>query len=179
MSCWATRRLYGIARLLTFVEASRPSIRESGLVGDAAGGRRRRDNELPVYDLGANRGRSPSAVCLLAFCAGGLRGAQHQYGDEREEKARADAEPVAAKPHRTRMARGRSRRIGHPAHLQLRQVLSFDDKRPSRSRRLTEASDEVSRFPQNATGSVLFAYAKGATGRSRRQDCQVPGATSR
>ena len=100
MSCWATRRLYGIARLLTFGEASRPSIRESGLVGDAAGGRRRRDNELPVYDLGANRGRSPSAVCLLAFCAGGLRGAQHQHGDEREEKARADAEPVAAKPHR-------------------------------------------------------------------------------
>src|SRR5437588_9093548 len=41
-----------------------------------------------------------------------------------------------------RMARGRSRRIGHPAHLQLRQVLSFDDKRPSRSRRLAETSDE-------------------------------------
>ena len=25
------------------------------LVGDAAGGHRRRDNELPAYDLGANR----------------------------------------------------------------------------------------------------------------------------
>jgi hypothetical protein len=35
----------------------------------------------------------------MALCAGGLRGAQRQYGDEREEKARADAEPVAAKPH--------------------------------------------------------------------------------
>jgi hypothetical protein len=111
---------------LNFVEPSRPSLRESGLLGDAAGGRRRRDSELPVYDLGANRGGPPSAVCLLAFCAGGLCGVQHQYGDERDEKARADAEPVAAKPHQTRMARGRSRRIGHPAHFQLWQVLSFD-----------------------------------------------------
>jgi hypothetical protein len=50
---------------------------------------------------------------------------------------------------------------------------------PSRSRRLTAASHELSPFPQNATGSVLFAYAKGSTGRMRRQDCQVPGVTSR
>jgi hypothetical protein len=99
------------------------------LVGDAAGGRWRRDNELPVDDLGTNRRCSPSAVCPLAFCAGGLRGAQRQNGDEREEKARADAEPMAAKPHLTRMARGQSSRIGRSAHLQLRQVL-FSGRQP-------------------------------------------------
>lgn len=103
------------------------------LVGDAAGGGRRRDDELPVDDLGTNRRCSPSAICPLAFGAGGLRGAQRQNGDEREEKARADAEPMAAKPHLTRMARGQSSRIGRSAHLQLRQVL-FPSVTPERIR---------------------------------------------
>ena len=102
------------------------------LVRDAAGRRWRRDNELPVDDLGANRRCSPSAIFQVAFCAGGLRGAQRQDGDEREEKARADAEPIAAKPHRTRMARGQSSRIGRPAHLRVRQVL-FSGVGPERT----------------------------------------------
>jgi hypothetical protein len=102
-------------------------------VRDAAGGRWRRDNELPVNDLGTNGRCSPSAVCPVAFCAGGLRGAQRQNGDEREEKARADAEPMAAKPHLTRMARGQSSRIGRSAHLQLQQVL-FSGGEPERTR---------------------------------------------
>ena len=99
----------------------------SGLVLDAAGSRWRRDNEPPVHDLGANRRGSPGAVCLLAFCAGRLRGAERQYGDERQEKARADTEPVAAKPHPARMASGHSSRIGRPTHLQLRRDLFFVD----------------------------------------------------
>ena len=96
----------------------------SGLVGDAAGGRWRRDNDLPVHGPGVNRGSSGRAVCLLAFCASRLRGAQREYSDEREKKARADAEPVAAKPHRTSIAVDQSSRIGRAAHLQRRQVLS-------------------------------------------------------
>jgi hypothetical protein len=100
-----------------------PVPRCLGLVRDAAGSRWRRDNELAVYDLGANRRGSPSAVCLMALCAGRLRGAECQYGDERQEKARADTEPVGAKPHRARMASGDSSRIGRPTHLQLRRDL--------------------------------------------------------
>jgi hypothetical protein len=94
-----------------------------GLVRDAAGSSWRRDNELPVYDLGANRRGSPSAVCLLAFCAGRLRGAERQYGDERQEKVRAETEPVDAKPHRARMEGAHSSRIGRPTHLQRRRDL--------------------------------------------------------
>jgi len=93
-------------------------------VGDAARGHRGRNNELPLHDLSANRRGAPSAICLLSFCAGGLRGAERQHRDEREDKPRADAEARAAKPHRARMARGQSRRIGRSAHFQLRQVLS-------------------------------------------------------
>ena len=95
-----------------------------GLVGDAARGHGGRNNELPVHDLSANRRGAPSAICLLSFCAGGLRRAERQHRDEREDKPRADAEARAAKPHRARMARGQSRRIGRSAHFQLRQVLS-------------------------------------------------------
>jgi hypothetical protein len=95
-----------------------------GLVGDAARGHRWRDNELPVHDLSANRRGAPGAICPLSFCAGGLRGAERQHRDEREDKPRADAEARAAKPHRARMARGQSRRIGRSAHFQPRQVLS-------------------------------------------------------
>jgi hypothetical protein len=56
------------------------------LLGNAAGSRWRRDNELPVDDLRANRRSSPSAVCPRAFCVGGLRGAQRQYGEKRERR---------------------------------------------------------------------------------------------
>ena len=94
------------------------------LVGDAARVHRGRDNELPVHDLSANRRGAPGAICPLSFCAGGLRGAERQHRDEREDKPRADAEARAAKPHRARMARGQSRRIGRSAHFQLGQVLS-------------------------------------------------------
>ena len=105
---------------------SAPSFVETllGLVGDAARGHRGRNNELPLHDLSANRRGAPSAICLLSFCAGGLRGAERQHRDEREDKPRADAEARAAKPHRARMARGQARRIGRSAHFQLRQVLS-------------------------------------------------------
>ena len=110
---WAT-----IARL--------PSLFEIlfGLVGDAARGHGGRNNELPVHELSVNRRGAPSAICRLSFCAGGLRRAERKHREEREDKPRADAEAGAAEPHRARMARGQSRRIGRSAHFQLRQVLS-------------------------------------------------------
>jgi hypothetical protein len=110
---------------------------------DAAGRRRLGHDKFPVGDLGADRRGSPSASRPRALCAGGLRGAQQQDRGEREQKARTEAEPMAAEPHRSRMTIDQARGIGRAAYLELRQVLTSGGVDAGRAR---VGSDSASRI---------------------------------